>query len=180
MNEAQNMESYLRTNLNQRLEFVRDRFPALFHRLLLRLHRPLGRERAGPGCAAPGRRLPGQWRPARGRVHRDRERTPTHQPAATAGRARRVPEAPRHPTDRPPRPAGRNVAFIANLMESGVDFIACDMSRANRLTIHILAAVAEHEREMISQRTKAALADAKRRGPGYTVILLRPRLLYDD
>jgi DNA invertase Pin-like site-specific DNA recombinase len=58
----------------------------------------------------------------------------------------------------------RNVAFIANLMESGADFIACDMPQANRLTIHILAAVAEHEREMISQRTKAALAEAKRRG----------------
>jgi DNA invertase Pin-like site-specific DNA recombinase len=58
----------------------------------------------------------------------------------------------------------RNVAFIANLMESGVDFIACDMPQANRLTIHILAAVAEHEREMISQRTKAALAAAKARG----------------
>ena len=58
----------------------------------------------------------------------------------------------------------RNVAFIANLMESRADFIACDMPTANRLTIHILAAVAEHEREMISQRTKAALAEAKRRG----------------
>lgn len=58
----------------------------------------------------------------------------------------------------------RNVAFIAGLMESGADFVACDMPTANRLTIHILAAVAEHEREMISQRTKAALAEAKRRG----------------
>ena len=58
----------------------------------------------------------------------------------------------------------RNVAFIANLMESGADFIACDMPQATRLTIHILAAVAEHEREMISKRTKAALAEAKRRG----------------
>jgi DNA invertase Pin-like site-specific DNA recombinase len=58
----------------------------------------------------------------------------------------------------------RNVAFIANLMDSRVDFVACDMPEANRLTLHILAAVAEHEREMISARTKAALAAAKARG----------------
>lgn len=58
----------------------------------------------------------------------------------------------------------RNVAFISNLMESRVDFVAVDMPEANRLTIHILAAVAEHEREMISKRTKAALAVAKERG----------------
>ena len=58
----------------------------------------------------------------------------------------------------------RNVAFISNLMESGVDFQAVDMPDANRLTVHILAAVAEHEREMISQRTKAALQAAKARG----------------
>jgi DNA invertase Pin-like site-specific DNA recombinase len=58
----------------------------------------------------------------------------------------------------------RNVAFISNLMESGVDFVAADMPMANRLTVHILAAVAEHEREMISARTKVALAAAKARG----------------
>ena len=58
----------------------------------------------------------------------------------------------------------RNVAFISTLMENGGDFIACDMPTANRFTIYILAAVAEHEREMISKRTKAALAEAKRRG----------------
>ena len=58
----------------------------------------------------------------------------------------------------------RSVAFISNLMESGVEFIAVDMPEANRLTLHILAAVAEHEREMISQRTRAALAAAKARG----------------
>lgn len=40
----------------------------------------------------------------------------------------------------------RNVAFIANLMNSDVEFVAVDMPQANRLTIHILAAVAEHER----------------------------------
>ncbi|RVN00442.1 recombinase family protein [Sinorhizobium meliloti] len=58
----------------------------------------------------------------------------------------------------------RNVAFISNLMESGVDFIAVDFPQANRLTVHILAAVAEHEREMIAARTKAALGAAKARG----------------
>ena len=58
----------------------------------------------------------------------------------------------------------RNVAFVSNLMESGVDFEATDFPQANRLTIHILAAVAEHECRMISDRTRAALAAAKARG----------------
>lgn len=58
----------------------------------------------------------------------------------------------------------RNVHFISGLMESGVDFIATDNPHANRLMIHLLAAFAEHEREQISQRTKDALAAAKRRG----------------
>jgi len=58
----------------------------------------------------------------------------------------------------------RSVAFISNLMEGGVDFVAADMPSVNRLTVHVLAAVAEHEREMISQRTKAALAAARVRG----------------
>jgi DNA invertase Pin-like site-specific DNA recombinase len=59
---------------------------------------------------------------------------------------------------------GRNVAFIAALMESKVDFVACDNPHANKLTLHILSAIAEHEAEMISARTKAALAAAKARG----------------
>ena len=58
----------------------------------------------------------------------------------------------------------RSVAFISRLMESGVDFVAVDMPHANRLTVHILSAVAEHEREMIAARTKAALQAAKARG----------------
>lgn len=66
----------------------------------------------------------------------------------------------------------RNVHFISGLMESGVEFVAVDMPQANRLTVHIMAAFAEHEREMISQRTKAALAQAKRRG----TVLGNPRL----
>jgi DNA invertase Pin-like site-specific DNA recombinase len=58
----------------------------------------------------------------------------------------------------------RNVHFISGLMESGVDFIACDMPQANRLTVHIMAAMAEHEREMISTRTREAMTAAKARG----------------
>lgn len=58
----------------------------------------------------------------------------------------------------------RNVAFIANLMDAGVDFVAADMPQANRLTVHVLAAIAEHEAAAISARTKAALARAKARG----------------
>ena len=58
----------------------------------------------------------------------------------------------------------RSVATIANLLESGVEFVAADMPFANRLTIHLLAAVAEHEAAMVSTRTKAALAAAKARG----------------
>jgi DNA invertase Pin-like site-specific DNA recombinase len=58
----------------------------------------------------------------------------------------------------------RNVAFIATMMEAGVDFVACDQPFASRLTLHILAAVAEDEARRISERTKAALAAAKARG----------------
>jgi DNA invertase Pin-like site-specific DNA recombinase len=58
----------------------------------------------------------------------------------------------------------RNVAFVSNLMEAGVEFTAVDFPTANRLTIHIVAAFAEHEAKMISDRTRAALAAAKARG----------------
>lgn len=58
----------------------------------------------------------------------------------------------------------RNVAFLSALLESGVDFVAVDNPHANKFTVHILAAVAEHEAEAISLRTKAALQAAKRRG----------------
>jgi DNA invertase Pin-like site-specific DNA recombinase len=58
----------------------------------------------------------------------------------------------------------RNVHFISSLMEAGVEFTAVDFPQANRLTVHILAAVAEHEAAMISARTKAALGAAKARG----------------
>ena len=58
----------------------------------------------------------------------------------------------------------RNVYFISGLMESGIDFVAADMPEANRLTVHIMAAFAEHEANAISERTKAALAALKTRG----------------
>jgi DNA invertase Pin-like site-specific DNA recombinase len=56
----------------------------------------------------------------------------------------------------------RNVHFISGLLESRVDFIAADMPDANRLTVHIMAAMAEHEQRMISARTKAGLAMVKK------------------
>ena len=58
----------------------------------------------------------------------------------------------------------RNSHFIGGIMNSGVEFLAVDNPHANRLTIHILAAVAEDEALRISERTKAALAAAKARG----------------
>lgn len=58
----------------------------------------------------------------------------------------------------------RNVSFISQLMESGVDFVACDMPQANKFTVHIFAALAEQEADLISQRTKAALAELKNAG----------------
>lgn len=70
----------------------------------------------------------------------------------------------------------RNVAFVSGLMESGVEFVAADMPTVNRLTVHILAAVAEEEARMISARTKAALAAARARG----VLLGNPQLLARD
>lgn len=58
----------------------------------------------------------------------------------------------------------RNVHFVSGLLESGVTFVACDNPNANRLTIHILATVAEDEARRISERTKSALAAFKARG----------------
>ena len=58
----------------------------------------------------------------------------------------------------------RNVHFISGLMESKVQFIALDLPEANQLTLHVMAAFAEHEAKRISERTKAALAIAKSRG----------------
>jgi DNA invertase Pin-like site-specific DNA recombinase len=58
----------------------------------------------------------------------------------------------------------RDAHFLLGLEKAGVDFVAADMPNANRLTIGIMAMVAEEERRMISARTKAALAAAKKAG----------------
>jgi len=58
----------------------------------------------------------------------------------------------------------RNVHFISGLMETGVEFAVADMPNADRFQLHLFAALAEKEAEVISQRTKAALAAAKERG----------------
>jgi DNA invertase Pin-like site-specific DNA recombinase len=66
----------------------------------------------------------------------------------------------------------RSAAFLVNLMESKVKFVCVDNPNANELTIHILAAVAQQERKAISERTRAALQAAKKRG----VVLGNPNL----
>jgi DNA invertase Pin-like site-specific DNA recombinase len=58
----------------------------------------------------------------------------------------------------------RNAAFLMALKDTGVNFVAADMPDANTMTIGVMAVIAQHEREMISLRTKEALAAAKRRG----------------
>ena len=58
----------------------------------------------------------------------------------------------------------RNAYFLLSLRDAGVKFVACDMPQANNLTVTIMAAVAEEEAKMISDRTKAALKAAKARG----------------
>lgn len=58
----------------------------------------------------------------------------------------------------------RNVLFLAQLMADEIAFVACDLPSANKMTLHIMAAVAEGEADMISKRIKEALAAAKARG----------------
>lgn len=57
----------------------------------------------------------------------------------------------------------RNIAFVSSLMDGKVKFIAVDMPEANELTIHIMAAIAQHEAKLISTRIKEALAQSKKK-----------------
>lgn len=70
----------------------------------------------------------------------------------------------------------RNLHFITTLQESGVKFICADMSDANTFTVHIMAALAQKEGELISERTKLALHMAKQRG----VVLGKPENLTQE
>ena len=70
----------------------------------------------------------------------------------------------------------RNVSFVFSLKDSGVDFVACDLPQFNTLSLAIFIGLAQQERELISQRTKAALNELKRRG----VKLGRPNASFTD
>jgi DNA invertase Pin-like site-specific DNA recombinase len=61
----------------------------------------------------------------------------------------------------------RNVAFVSGLLEAGVDFRAVDYPTANKAFIQMLSVFAEYERDLISERTKAALARSKKKLGGY-------------
>jgi DNA invertase Pin-like site-specific DNA recombinase len=58
----------------------------------------------------------------------------------------------------------RDAHFLLGLQKSSVNFVCCDMPQADRLSIGIMAMIAQKEREMLSARTKAALAIVKEKG----------------
>ena len=66
----------------------------------------------------------------------------------------------------------RDLHFVTSLQKRGIKFKLCDLPEIDNLTIHILAAMAEHEARMISVRTKQAMQEAKKRG----VLMGNPKL----
>lgn len=58
----------------------------------------------------------------------------------------------------------RNVSFLSQLLESDVDIVFCDFPQANKMVLHILAAISQYEAELVATRTKQALAAKKARG----------------
>ena len=61
----------------------------------------------------------------------------------------------------------RDADFLLGLEKAGVEFVAADIPNANRLTVRLMAVIAQEEREMISARTKAALAAAGAAAPSW-------------
>ena len=104
---------------------------------------------SGLGLASPtqgrsgllGRRSVGTG----GRIYGGREREARRPPRAGEGLGS-LPPAEGPFGDCQTRPADPGRRFIATVMESGVEFVAVDNPHANKLTVHILAAVAQHER----------------------------------
>ena len=58
----------------------------------------------------------------------------------------------------------RNVSFLSNLLENDVEIVFCDFPQANKMVLHILAAISQYEAELIATRTRQALAAKKARG----------------
>ena len=58
----------------------------------------------------------------------------------------------------------RKVSFIASIMEQGIGLVVAEMPHATDFQLHIFAALAQEERRLISERTRSALAEAKKRG----------------
>ena len=58
----------------------------------------------------------------------------------------------------------RKVSFIAGIMEQGISLVVAEMPHATDFQLHIFAALAQEERRLISERTRSALAEAKKRG----------------
>ncbi len=71
----------------------------------------------------------------------------------------------------------RDAHFLLGLEKAGVEFVAADMPNANRLTVRLMAVIAQEEREMISARTKAALAAAKARVRSWAASVAARRLI---
>ena len=71
----------------------------------------------------------------------------------------------------------RRVSFIAGIMEQGIGLVVAEMPHASDFQLHIFAALAQEERRLISERTRAALAEAKKRGVslGKNALVLKER-----
>ena len=58
----------------------------------------------------------------------------------------------------------RNVSFLSALLDSDVEIVFCDFPQANKMVLNILASISQYEAELISTRTRQALAAKKARG----------------